>query len=154
MTKTWRKKCKEVIREMAAYGERANRGAGRRELAALREKIAEEFQVDLPKEYLALLKRVNGIEYNGFILYGVDEELRKKAPEQSVDGLIGMNQTWRENQWERPWLFLGESGVGWYVYDPAAQRYYELDNPSGTVCEEFSDLGAMLEKLFADALLS
>lgn len=30
------------------------------------------FGVDLPSEYVAILERTNGVEFNGFVLYGVD----------------------------------------------------------------------------------
>ena len=43
--------------------------------------------------------------------------------------------------------------MSWYVYGCIDEKYYELDNPSGTVCEEFSDLESMVEKMLTDALM-
>lgn len=153
MRKLLRKKLKEIAREMAEYGEKVNNGARKREIVEFREKAAEELQADLPQEYLALLRAVNGIEYNGFIIYGIDEELLKRSPNQSVNGLIEFNKDLYENEWQKRYVFLGESSVSWYVYDLADKKYYELDNPSGTICEEFQDLESMLEKALTDALM-
>ena len=42
--------------------------------------VKDELGIALPEEYLKILRTVNGIEYNGFILYGVDEPLLKESP--------------------------------------------------------------------------
>lgn len=148
-----REKLEEVIREMEMYGEKANGGAGEREIVEFNEKVVEELGINLPEEYIKLLRVINGIEFNGFIIYGIDEELLDEAPNQSISGLIELNKIWYENEWQRQYVFLGESGMSWYVYDCIDEKYYELDNPSGTVCEEFSDLESMIEKMLTDALM-
>ena len=148
-----REKLEEVIREMEMYGEKANGGAEEREIAEFNEKVLEELGINLPKEYIKLLRVINGMEFNGFIIYGIDEELLEEAPNQSINGLIELNKIWYENEWQRQYVFLGESGMSWYVYDCIDEKYYELDNPSGTVCEEFSDLESMIEKMLTDALM-
>lgn len=146
-------KLKQVIHEMALYGEEANGGAGKRELAKFKEKVVDELNIDLPQEYIKLLKVINGLEFNGFIIYGIDEELLEKTPKQNINGFIELNKTWYENEWQKQYVFLGESSIGWYVYDGTEQKYYELDNPSGTVSEEFPNLELMVEKVLTDALM-
>ncbi len=150
---TVRKKLEEIIHEMAMYGEKVNSGAGEKEIVQFNEKLEEELNIHLPREYIKLLKVINGIEFNGFILYGIDEELLEKTPNQSISGLIELNKTWYENEWQKSYVFWGESNTSWYVYDDIDKKYYELDNPSGTVCEEFADLESMLEKILTDALM-
>ena len=149
----FRQKLKEIIQEMAMYGEKVNSGAGEKELTEFNEKSIEELNINLPQEYLKLLKVINGIEFNGFIIYGIDEELLEKTPNQNINGLIEFNKIWYENEWQKQYVFLGESNISWYVYDYIDKKYYELDNPSGTVCEEFSDLESMVKKILTDALM-
>ena len=93
-----------------------------------------------------------GEDVTGFILYGADEPLLKKEPNQHVNGLIDCNKVWHENEWQKQYLFLGESSISWYVYDLKVKRYYELDNPSGEVSEEFNDFERMLDEMFGDSL--
>lgn len=38
----------------------------------------------MPDEYLKIFEVVNGIEFNGFILYGIDEELLDAQQNQSI----------------------------------------------------------------------
>lgn len=153
MKKMLRKKLKEITKEMAEYGEKANSGVGKKELTAFSEKATMELNISLPQEYITLLSLINGLEYNGFIIYGIDEEILKKTPHQSINGFIESNKDLYENEWLKQYIFLGESNISWYVYDLKGKKYYELDNPSGTVCEEFSDLESMIEKILTDALM-
>ncbi|WP_278321669.1 SMI1/KNR4 family protein [Clostridium massiliamazoniense] len=39
------------------------------------EEANKKLNVEIPKEYLDIISKINGIEFNGFILYGVDEYL-------------------------------------------------------------------------------
>lgn len=104
------------------------------------------------EEIIKVLRVVNGLEYNGVILYGADETILKEVPRQAVNGLIDCNQVWYENEWQKQYLFLGESSISWYVYDLRAAKYYALDNPSGETSEEFEDLEQMLDKMLEEAL--
>lgn len=112
----------------------------------------KELNVDLPSEYVNILKVVNGIEFNGFILYGIDERLLEKKHNQPINGLIEYNKIWHENEWQKQFFFLGESNISWYAYDFITSKYCELDNPSGREIQIFSNLECMVEKLISDAL--
>ena len=66
--------------------------------------------------------------------------------------LIRYNKIWYDNEWQKKYIFIGESSISWYVYDFAECKYIELDNPSGRENEVFSSLECMVEKLLSDAL--
>lgn len=77
----WIIKLEEIIEEKILYGEQINSGASEVELAKFKLRVKEELQKDLPTEYSNVLKMVNGLEFNGFILYGIDEVLLEKKTE-------------------------------------------------------------------------
>ncbi len=108
--------------------------------------------VDLPDDYAKVLEVVNGIEFNSFILYGIDQKLLGKQQNQTISGLIEYNKIWYENEWQKNYIFLGESNISWYVYDLTEHKYFELDNPSGSICEVFESLDSLVEKILSDAL--
>ena len=149
----WKEKLKKIIQEKAIYGEKVNDGALEKEINIFNKKVTEELNISLPNEYIKVLEIINGIEFNGFILYGIDEELLEKIPNQHINGLLKFNKIWYENEWQKQYIFLGESNISWYVYNFLTKKFYELDNPSGTVCEEFSGFEPMVEKLLNDALM-
>ena len=148
----WKDKLQEIIQEKKIYGEKVNIGATEEEIGMFFKKVKAELNVDLPNDYANILELVNGLEFNGFILYGIDQILLSKQPNQSINGLIEYNKIWYENEWQKKYIFIGESNISWYVYDFAECKYAELDNPSGRENEVFSSLEDMVEKVLSDAL--
>lgn len=148
----WKDKLKEIIQEKKIYGEKVNIGATEEEIAIFFKEAKTELNVDLPNEYASILELVNGLEFNGFILYGIDQILSCKQPNQSINGLIEYNKIWYENEWQKKYIFIGESNISWYVYDFVECKYVELDNPSGRENEAFPSLECMIEKMLSDAL--
>ena len=129
-----------------------NIGATEEEIEIFFKEAKAELNVDLPNDYANISELVNGLEFNGFILYGIDESLLNKQPNQSINGLIEYNKIWYENEWQKKYIFIGESNISWYVYDFAECKYVELDNPSGRENEVFSSLEYLVEKILSDAL--
>lgn len=148
----WKDKLKEIIQEKKIYGEKVNIGATEEEIAIFFKEAKTELNVDLPNDYASILELVNGLEFNGFILYGIDQTLSCKQPNQSINGLIEYNKIWYENEWQKKYIFMGESNISWYVYDFVECKYVELDNPSGRENEAFPSLECMIEKMLSDAL--
>ena len=149
----WKERLEEIRQEEKRYGADINGGISEEEAQEFIKAVKDELGIVLPEEYLKILRIVNGIEFNGFILYGVDEPLLKESPNQHINGLIDCNKVWYENEWQKQYLFLGEGSISWYVYDLKTKKYCELDNPSGELSEEFDDFERMLDKMLEDALM-
>ena len=148
----WKDKLQEIIQEKKIYGEKVNIGATEEEIEIFFKEAKAELPVDFPNDYANILELVNGLEFNGFILYGIDQILLSKQPNQRIYGLIEYNKIWYENEWQKKYVFIGESNISWYVYDFTECKYVELDNPSGRENEVFSSLEYMVEKILSDAL--
>lgn len=149
----WKEKLEEIAREKGLYGEKINTGVTEKEEETFIKKVGEEINIILPSEYVAVLKIINGIEFNGFILYGVDEQMLEKTPNQHVNGFLEYNKIWYENEWQKQYIFLGESNISWYVYDIQRKKYYELDNPSGRESETFICFEDLFERLLDTSLM-
>ncbi len=85
-------------------------------------------------------------------MYGIDEELLDTQPNQPINGMIEYNKIWYENEWQKQYLFLGESDISWFAYDLVKGQYCELDNPSGKETEAFDCAESLVEKILCDAL--
>ena len=149
----WLDKLEEIRQVSAKFGDTLNEGITDKELEALMSGVEEELQISLPEAYIDVIKCINGLEFNGFILYGADTEMLENVPNQRINGLIDNNKVWYDNEWEKKYLFLGDSSISWYVYEVENGRYLELDKPSGDEMQEFSCLDEMLKKILTDALL-
>ena len=148
----WKEKLQEIVDEQKKYGEKVNIGATEEEIELFFRVTKAELNVNLPNDYKKILEQVNGLEFNGFILYGIDQNLLRGQPNQSINGLIEYNKIWYENEWQKKYIFIGESNISWYVYDLEERQYFELDNPSGREIGLFSDLESIVERLLSDAL--
>lgn len=149
----WKEKLNEIIKEKKLYGEKINIGATTEEINAIIDEIHKELNLSIPSGYIKILEVVNGLEFNGFILYGIDECLLRHQPNQNIYGLSEYNQIWHENGWHDDYFFIGEGNISWYVYDLKRRQYIELDNPSGREAAVFSNIEDMVEKILGDALL-
>jgi hypothetical protein len=148
----WEDNFKKIVNEKKMYEEEVNLGATKEEVEKFISEVRKEIDKEIPKEYLNIIERVNGIEFNGFILYGIDEYLLENEPKQHIYGLTGLNQIWYENEEQKQYLFLGESNISWYVYKCDDRSFIELDNPSGREINKFFKFEDMFEKLLLDAL--
>ena len=93
----WKECLEEIRQEEKRYGKDINCGISEEEAGTFIKAVKDELGIALPEEYLKILRTINGIQYNGFILYGVDEPLLNEAPNQHINGLIDCNKVWYEN---------------------------------------------------------
>ncbi|MEC2077210.1 YrhA family protein [Metabacillus fastidiosus] len=149
----WREKLIEIKREKVIYNELINDGAADEQIEKLIIEVENVFHYKLPKEYLSFLSLVNGLEFNGFIIYGVDSYLLSCKVNQQIIGLISSNKIWYENEEQKQYIFLGESNISWYCFDLIEKKFIELDNPSGELISKYTDFETMLDKILEDSLL-
>lgn len=149
----WQDALEKVANEMKKYSEIINEGIAEADVHNFVASIEQELEVSLPVEYLEILRVVNGLEFNGCILYGADEHLVSSVPNQAINGLIDNNKVLYENEWQKQYLFLGENSISWFVYDLQTKKYLELDNPSGELEQEFVSCEEMVERVLNAALM-
>lgn len=148
----WEEELHRIASEKAKYDEKVNMGASDIEIGLFKAKVLAELKNEVPEDYIGFLEVVNGIEFNGFIIYGVDSELLETKPNQHINGFIDNNLVFYDNEWQKRYLFFGESSISWYVYDLERARYLQLDNPSESVVKEFICFNDMIERIILDSL--
>ena len=149
----WKEYIDKIKEEKNIYGEMINEGAEDAAIKTLNNKLKHCFDLEIPQGYAAILKYVNGLEFNGYILYGIDEENGNNCSNQLIHGIMEMNSIWYENENQKSYLFLGESNISWYVYKIDTCEYFELDNPSGSVLEKYNSFEEMFNHMLEESLL-
>lgn len=61
-----------------------------------KEKLSE---VEFFKSYIEFLEEVNGLDFNGLVIYAVDQEITGNT-ETNVHGFVETNLLWYENDWQ------------------------------------------------------
>ncbi|HDR8170467.1 YrhA family protein [Bacillus cereus] len=149
----WKNLILEIEKIEKSFNDKLNTPVTDSEVQKLRERMKENFNVDLPSEYEEFLKTVNGLDFNGLVLYGVDSYLLDTERNESICGLIETNGIWYENEFQKEYLFLGDSDIAWFCKKLSEGTYLELDKPSGTVMETYNNFNTMLEEALKTALL-
>lgn len=150
----WKEKLETIKKEMRLYQEKTNPGIGDKEILEFQKDVREKFGYELPVDYLDFLRYINGFEYNGFVLYQIDEYLIKDTPiHQHVDEFIDTNEIWHEIEANKEYLFIGDSNISFWVYSFREKAYYELDKPvTDNIINKFKNLDELLEQFFSDVL--
>ncbi|XYG88866.1 YrhA family protein [Heyndrickxia coagulans] len=95
---------------------------------------------------MEFLKKTNGLNFNGLVIYGVDRDLLDRKANEDVHGFIETNAIWYENDWQKRYIFFGDSDTAWYCYDQEDRAYVEIDKPSGTFIQSFDSFDSMLSQ--------
>lgn len=145
----WVNLLEEIRKTEAKYGDELNSPVTDQEIRNFEEAVLGKLTVnEIPSGYKKFLQTVNGLDFNGLVIYGLDQELLREENDEEVYGFIETNEQWHENDEQKKYLFFGDSDTAWYCLDVIQNEYLELDKPSGTLMNKFNDFNAML----ADAL--
>ncbi|WP_019911795.1 YrhA family protein [Paenibacillus sp. HW567] len=135
----------EIQKIEERYGGKLNEPATSKDLKKLEEVIKDKFDgLILPSEFIEFLTKVNGLDFNGLVIYGVDNFLLTSQSEDEINGFVETNDLWYENEWQRKFVFFGDSDIAWYCYDLTDKIFLELDKPSGTIMNTFINFNDML----------
>lgn len=136
-------KIKEIQKE---YDENINDGVSDKDT----EKFITEGKnrgIELPEQYINFLKLANGVEANGHLIYGMDENIIGYPLEQNEIGFFDYNEIWSENDNMKKYVFFGDADISWFVYDKESRMYCELDKPSGRLAKNYDSCNEMLSDI-------
>lgn len=129
-----------------------NFGSSTAQLQIFQIEVTKRFNYELPKEYIEFLNIINGVEYNGLVLFGVDDFITNVENNQNVTGYIATNEIWYENENQKAYMFFGDGNISWYCYDIEKGIYVELDKPSGEMEREFLNYYNMVDSAISNYL--
>jgi hypothetical protein len=136
---------KQIATILDKYGEKLQPPATVKAIEHVRNLVKKRFKADLPDQYINFLRTVNGLDFNGLVIYSADTPSPDDSSTDSVYGFVETNEIWRENEWQKKYLFFGDSDIGWYCLNLETGLYEEQDKPSGTVMKTFQDFDSMVE---------
>lgn len=98
----------------------------------------------LSDDYLEIISKIDGFDYNGLSFYSLKEE--------NDNNIFETNEIYWENENLREYLFIGEDSISWYCISINDNMFYILDKPSGSLINEYSDIEELLLTAFAGAI--
>jgi hypothetical protein len=132
-----------------AVGETVQAGADEARITALRTALQREFGATLPDDYAALLRRSDGVDFDGLVLYGSWQSEATPGPGGFWQGLVAANKLWREGPGHEAYLVLGETDIDLFTVALDGGNPVLRDKVSGDVNETFPSVGAAIQQLLA-----
>ncbi|MFD1337029.1 YrhA family protein [Oceanobacillus iheyensis] len=150
----WKNLLVEIEKIEEKYGDSLRIPATDAEIKKMNDYIQQKLgSILLPSQYIEFLKTINGLDFNGLVIYGVDKVLLDQEVEDDVHGIIESNELWYENEWQKEYIFFGDSDTAWYCYDLKENVFVELDKPSGTKIQTYVSFESMLGEALKTVLL-
>lgn len=138
----------------AQFGDSLQPAASTEDLQALATQVRELFGYTLPTAYLQLLAIADGVDFNGYTLYG--SKTRQLQGEETIQlqGFVEINEFWQEyvDNGDHHLLMFGETGDDLYLFDQRAQQFHFTDKVSGDVYQAFGTFEELAEQFFKAAL--
>ena len=132
-----------------AVGEMVQSGADEKRIEALRAALQREFGATLPDDYAALLRRSDGVDFDGLVLYGSWQTEETPGPAGFWQGLVAANRLWRQGYGHEKWLVLGETDMDLFTVALDGSAPVLRDKVSSDVNETFPTVGAAIQRLLA-----
>lgn len=153
MTSTLTALLDEIQADKALYDRNPESPASAEELQTLQQEAAQQLGYKLPAAYLDILTRSNGVDWNGFELYGTGELTAKTTEGQTFyerQGLVEANLVWRDYPPNNDYVFLAQSGDELYCHHLTNDKFEIVDRITKEPIYEpstFDTCEELLEKL-------
>ncbi|RXZ01517.1 YrhA family protein [Fictibacillus sp. S7] len=141
----WKDLLTEIEKIEKKYGSSLREPASDTEIRKMNDNIHQRLgNITITQSYIEFLQKVNGLDFNGLVIYGIDEDFLDNEIDEELHGFIETNEIWYENDWQKKYIFYGDSDTAWYCFDLKEQLYVELDKPSGTLIQSYDSFDSML----------
>jgi len=124
-------------------------GADEVAIAAVEERLRSLFGATLPDAYIDLLRREDGVDVDGLVLYGSWQSPDARGPGGFWQGLVATNLLWREVPGREDYLVLGDSDLYLLTVDLDGGAPVLRDRVTAEVVERFPDVATAIELLLA-----
>jgi hypothetical protein len=124
-------------------------GADETAIAAVRERLRSLFGATLPDAYADLLRREDGVDVDGLVLYGSWQSPDARGPGGFWQGLVAANTLWRDAPGREDYLVLGDSDLYLLTVDLDGGAPVLRDRVTAEPVESFPDVATAIERLLA-----
>jgi hypothetical protein len=124
-------------------------GADETAIAALRARLRARFGAALPDAYADLLRREDGVDVDGLVLYGSWQSPDARGPGGFWQGLVATNELWRDVPGREDYLVLGDSDLYLLTVDLDGGAPVLRDRVTAEPVERFPDVATAIEHLLA-----
>lgn len=136
--------------EQARYGESSQPPCTEANLERLRQRARAELDAEIPDGYADFLHAQDGLNHNGLFIYASETSPIAGGADATIEGLVEANLSWRDDDFFKDYLILGEGNMDLYVRHLPTGEYQTIDRTPGNLIDTYPSF----DQLIAAALNS
>lgn len=152
MTSTYNSILKKISNDIRSYGGQLQSPAADDEIMNLQMQSKNELGINLPDEYLDLLRITNGIDYNGTVFYATDRSLIVGYDDRYIEGIVSANMFARDVEEMKDYFIFGESDDLLHVLNLPGRKYQTIESIGCSLYTEYDSINTMIIKALGEAL--
>lgn len=119
-------------------------GASTDQLSRIRPAFARQFGIDLPEDYADLLRGCNGLDYDGIVIYGLED---RDDAAGFLPGIFDSNERLMHGvaSLDTPLRFVGEAGDLLFAYDTEERQWKAVARYGWHTVFRFSTFGDLFD---------
>lgn len=124
-------------------GEVVQPPASRESIERMRDAARRRFGASLPTAFVEIIAKMDGVDYDGVVIYGSEPSPEQPGPNGFWQGLCVVNAMWRADE-PLDYLVIGDTDLDLLTVDLAGGGGALRDKVSRDVNETFDDADQMI----------
>jgi hypothetical protein len=143
---------KRVADEQRRFGSELQPPANEEQIKTLEERAARELKVELPDEYLDFLRRTNGLDWNGVVVFASESVPIVSHLDRSIPGVREMNLGYRDDPRFSDLIVFGSNGMDLYTFRISTGKYEIYDEVPHELIDTLSTFDELMTKILNRSL--
>ena len=137
---------KQIAGEMKRFGMTQQPACSPNDIETLKRNAVHKLECAVPDGYLAFLSVVNGLDWNGLVVYASQPSLIVGFTDRFIEGFVEGNLTYRDFEPLKGHLIFADDGDALFTYQISTSKYQVLTSVSLSLLESFDTFDELLCK--------
>ena len=143
-----------IVAVFKARGRQLEPGCSQEQIEKLRRQVQTVLLGRVPEDYLAFLRLMNGLDYNGLSIYGNETHPMVDRPQVTISGIVDANEDFRNSPSYEKYLLFGEFPPVLYASDLTGTKFGSFDQTSLGQIDTYSPFEEMLDAALTGAKIA
>lgn len=141
-----------VAGEQRRFGDQSLPPCTDEQLRRLKLRAQEELGAELPAGYIDFLRRTNGLDWNGVVIYASETLPIPGYDDRFIEGVMEVNLSYRDNEWFQDRVVFGSDGMDIYTYEVTTGEYQIYDEVPHNLIETVSSFDELMARALTRSL--
>lgn len=135
---------KQIANEMKRFGLTQQPACSPNDIDTLKRNALHELGHTIPGAYLAFLSVVNGLDWNGLVVYASERSPIVGFTDRFIEGFVEGNLAYRDFEPLKGYLIFADDGDALFTYQISTSKYQVVASVGLTLLESFNTFDELL----------